>query len=217
MRRLVVNADDFGFTHDVNEGIVEAHQRGILTATTVMANGAAFQHAVELARRNPALDVGCHLVLVGGQSLLRPGEDLPGSVTKMMAAITARLLQPYAELRAQIAHILDSGLTPLHMDTHKHTHLFPPVLDAVARLSNEFGIPWIRRPFDFPVAGKQGGIPWLVRTTSRGIQFARKRFELVLAQNGCQTTDHFAGFQLTGRYHSAQLAELIRHLPDGLT
>lgn len=220
MRRLVVNADDFGFTHDVNAGIVEAHQRGILTATTLMANGPAYSDAVSLARANPDLDIGCHLVLVGGQSLFRPGEDFPGSVAKMMAAITAKLLQPYAELRAQILRILDSGIEPLHMDTHKHTHLFPPVLDAVARLSAEFQIPWVRRPFDLPIPGgatPSGEVPWLVKTTSRGLQFVRKRFEMVLEQNGCQTTDHFAGFQMTGRFRAAQLAELIRHLPDGLT
>ena len=220
MRRLVVNADDFGFTRDVNEGIVEAHQKGILTATTLMANGNAFTHAVELARDNPDLDVGCHLVLVGGQSLLRPGEDLPGTVTKMMAAITARLLQPYAELRAQVLRVIDTGLDPVHMDTHKHTHLFPPVLDALARLSQEFRIPWVRRPFDLPMPGGKSAsnvVPWLVKTSSRGLQFMRKRFELVLEQSGCQTTDHFAGFQMTGRFRAAQLAELIHHLPDGLT
>jgi len=220
MRRLVVNADDFGFTRDVNEGIVEAHRKGILTATTLMANGMAFGHAVELARDNPDLDVGCHLVLVGGQSLLRPGEDLPGSVTKMMAAITAKILQPYAELRAQVMRILDTGLEPVHMDTHKHTHLFPPVLDAVARLSREFEIPWVRQPFDLPMPGGEASrnmVPWMIKRSSRGLQFVRKRFELVLRQNGCQTTDHFAGFQMTGRFRAAQLVELIHHLPDGLT
>ena len=65
-RQLVVNADDFGFTPDVNEGIVEAHRHGILTATTLMANGAAFEDAVRLARERPTLDIGCHLVLIGG-------------------------------------------------------------------------------------------------------------------------------------------------------
>ena len=220
MRRLVVNADDFGFTRDVNEGIVEAHQKGILTATTIMANGTAFSHAVELAKDNPDLDVGCHLVLVGGKSLLRPGEDLPGSVTKMMAAITAKLLQPYAELRAQVMRIMDTGLQPVHMDTHKHTHLFPPVLDALVRLSSEFEIPWVRRPFDLAMPGGESSgivVPWVVKTSSRGLQFVRKRFEMVLQQNGCRSTDHFAGFQMTGRFRSAQLAELIHHLPDGLT
>ena len=65
MKRLVVNADDFGFTRDVNQGIVEAHRDGILTATTLMATGAAFDDAVRLAKENPSLDMGCHLVLVG--------------------------------------------------------------------------------------------------------------------------------------------------------
>ena len=138
----------------------------------------------------------------------------------MMAAITARILQPYAELRAQILRILETGLDPVHMDTHKHTHLFPPVLDALARLSQEFRIPWVRRPFDLPMPGGKASanvVPWLVKTSSRGLQFVRKRFEMVLEQSGCQTTDHFAGFQMTGRFRAAQLAELIHHLPDGLT
>ena len=69
MMQLIVNADDFGFTKDVNAGIVEAHQCGILTATTLMANGAAFDDAVRLALENPSLDVGCHLVLVGPPGL----------------------------------------------------------------------------------------------------------------------------------------------------
>ena len=73
--RLIVNADDFGFTRDVNEGIVAAHQRGILTATTLMANGMQFGHAADLALANPNLDVGCHLVLIGGKSLLRGGRN----------------------------------------------------------------------------------------------------------------------------------------------
>ena len=69
-KQLVVNADDFGFTPDVNQGIVEAHNHGILTATTLMANGEAFDEAVRLARATPTLDIGCHLVLIGGRSPL---------------------------------------------------------------------------------------------------------------------------------------------------
>jgi len=64
-KQLVVNADDFGFTLDVNAGIVEAHREGILTATTLMANGDAFEDAVRLARLTPGLDIGCHLALAG--------------------------------------------------------------------------------------------------------------------------------------------------------
>jgi hypothetical protein len=77
LKKLIVNADDFGFTRDVNSGIVEAHRRGILTATTLMANGAAFDEAVRLSRENPELDIGCHLVLVGGRSLLAGNREFP--------------------------------------------------------------------------------------------------------------------------------------------
>ncbi len=82
MKTLIVNADDFGFTPDVNDGIVHAHREGILTATTLMANGAAFDHAVRLARETPTLDVGCHFVLVGdGHSLVAPYRNLPATVS----------------------------------------------------------------------------------------------------------------------------------------
>ena len=87
-KQLVVNADDFGFTPDVNEGIVEAHRRGILTAATLMANGEAFDDAVRLARETPTRDIGAHLVLVGGRSLLT-GTPLPETVGKLVAVVSA--------------------------------------------------------------------------------------------------------------------------------
>ncbi len=208
MKLLVVNADDFGFTHDVNAGIIEAHERGILTSTTLMAFGPAFEDAVALARRNPALDVGCHLTLVQG-----PG--LPDTVGQLVRALAARRIRPYELCREQVVRILDAGIQPSHLDTHKHTHLLPPVLAAVARLSQEFRIPWIRRPFDLPLAG--ASVPLSVRASSRALGFLRRRFQAFLASRGCRSTDHFAGFQLTGRYRTAQLAALIHALPDGIT
>ena len=198
MKTLLVNADDFGFTRDVNSGIVVAHTKGILTATTLMANGAAFDDAVVLARETPTLDVGCHLVLVGGESLVT-GRAFPLTVSQLMQAIALRRLDPYAELKAQIQKILQAGLSPVHMDTHKHTHLFPPVLDAVARLSAEFRIPWIRRPFDFPVEPQ--GLPLSKRLISQAFGIVRPRLERVLRKNGCRSTDHFAGFSQIGRAH----------------
>src|SRR5579863_6643091 len=70
VRRLIVNADDFGLTAGVNRGIVEAHAAGIVTSTTLMANSTAFDDAVQLARSSPTLSVGCHLVLIDGSPLL---------------------------------------------------------------------------------------------------------------------------------------------------
>jgi predicted glycoside hydrolase/deacetylase ChbG (UPF0249 family) len=185
LKYLITNADDFGFTRDVNEGIVHAHRHGILTATTLMATGPAFDHAVALARENPELDVGVHLVLVGSNGY-------PATVARLVASLGR--IPIYEELAGQVRKVVEAGIRPTHLDTHKHTHLLPPVLDAVLGIAEEFKIPWIRRPlarFGF-LDGK-------------------------LTRHGCRTTDHFAGFAITGRYDAARLAKLIRRLPDGLT
>ena len=215
-KQLVVNADDFGFTPDVNQGIVEAHVNGILTATTLMANGDAFDDAVRLAGLTPTLDIGVHLVLIGGVSLIT-GRPYPQTVPQLVAALVRREIRPYDELRAQVRRILDAGIRPTHLDTHKHTHLAPPVLDAVARLSEEFGVRWVRRPFDFPLNALRGGVPRLKRLTSDGLGPMRQRFHRVLERHGCRTTDHFAGFQITGRFRAAELLELMAVIPEGST
>ncbi len=215
-KQLVVNADDFGFTTDVNQGIVEAHRHGILTATTLMANGDAFDDAVRLARETPTLDVGCHLVMVQGNSVLT-GEPLPATLSKLVAALAVRRLRPYEELSAQVRRILDAGIRPTHLDTHKHTHLAPPVLDAVVRIGEEFNIPWIRRPFDFPMSAPSAEVPSSKRITSRALGLMRGRFHRAIEAHGCRTTDHFAGFQITGRFRTAQLVRLLDALPEGST
>jgi chitin disaccharide deacetylase len=204
VKRLIVNADDFGFTRDVNQGVVQAHREGILTATTLMATGAAFEDAVRLAKETPTLDVGCHLVLVGEA-------PFPMTVGKLVPAVLMGRIAIYDALAAQVRRILDAGIAPTHLDTHKHTHLLPQVLEAVARVSEEFRIPWVRRPFDF--RGQPGGIGWknsLMHLRAGG-------FEKTLAKHGCRSTDWFAGFRMTGNYDAAMLASVIRALPEGST
>jgi predicted glycoside hydrolase/deacetylase ChbG (UPF0249 family) len=208
LKYLIPNADDFGYTRDVNEGIIHAHRQGILTATTLMATGAAFDHAVALARENPALDVGVHLVLVGS-------EGFPPTVAQLIQQIARRRIRIYDQLAAQVRKVQSAGIQPTHLDTHKHTHLLPPVLNAVARIASEFQIPWVRRPFDLPLHG--GSVPWQRQVVSKALGFARAGFQRALTRRGCRTTDHFAGFQLTGHYDAAELARLIRHLPEGVT
>jgi chitin disaccharide deacetylase len=216
-RRLSVNADDFGFTRDVNRGIIEAHRDGILTATTIMANGAAFDDAAAVARENPTLDVGVHFVLVGGQSLLEGRRALPATVGRLLAAIALGRIEVYAELRAQMERVVNAGIRPTHVDTHKHTHLLPPVLDAVARLAEEFGAPWVRRPFDLPLHGSPAAAPLVARLASRAFRGVRAQFHRKLARHGCGSTDWFAGFQLTGRYGAEEVLHLLEHLPEGWT
>jgi predicted glycoside hydrolase/deacetylase ChbG (UPF0249 family) len=194
---LIVNADDFGFTRDVNQGILDAHRQGIVTAATLMASGSAFEDAAALARENPTLDVGCHLVLVGGLSALPPHHPLPASAGLLLAALGLGRLRVVEELRAQIRKVLDAGLTPTHLDTHKHTHLLPQVAEAVGCVAEEFGIRWVRRPLGSLALG-----PWVQRSLKR---------------HGCRMTDHFEGFRLTGRLDGAALVRLLRRVRPGTT
>ncbi len=117
MKYLIVNADDFGFTRDVNEGIVHAHREGILTATTLMATGLAFEHAVALARENPGLDIGVHLVLVGS-------EGYPATVAKLVQSIAFGRINIYDELARQVRKVLNTGIQPYsfgHAQAHAST------------------------------------------------------------------------------------------------
>jgi chitin disaccharide deacetylase len=207
-KRLIVNADDFGFTTDVNAGIVECHRNGILTATTLMANGEAFDDAVRLAKENPSLDIGVHLVLVGG-----PGQ--PDSPAGLMAQLAKRQVDLYGTMRRQVQTILGAGLTPTHLDTHKHTHLVPAVLKALVRVASEFGIPWVRKPADFPIATNAPA--FMRKVVNSVVAFATSRFDPILLSSGCKTTDFFTGFQLTGSLGTKELVQLIRSVPEGLT
>jgi chitin disaccharide deacetylase len=189
LKSLIINADDFGFTRDVNEGIVKAHREGVVTSTTLMATGDAFDDAVRLALETPTLDVGCHLVLVQGRSVL-DGSGLPETPVRLLF----QRGDAYAELRAQIQKILAAGIRPTHLDSHKHTHLLPAVFRAVVRLAREFSIPYIRRPLP-------------------SIDFYRR----VAQASGVRMTDHLLGFRLTGTLTEDTLAAALERLPDGET
>jgi len=201
-KRLIVNADDFGFTHDVNRGIIDAHRHGVLTATTLMANGAAFQDAVRLAAETPSLDVGAHLTLVGG-----PGQ--PASVGALLSALALGRVRPYEEFTAQLSRLLEAGLRLTHLDTHKHTHLWPPVLDALLRAAEQFRISWIRAPLDHPAACAS----WKGRLAALAAPGLRRK----IAARGLRTTEHFAGFAMTGKFGAAELAGLVGRLSAGVT
>ena len=162
MRRLIVNADDFGFTSGVNRAIVEAHSRGIVTSATLMANGPAFAEAAHLAKAVPDMSIGCHVVLIDGQPVLAANQvssltnEGPSSPrfrndlkTFALQALAGRLNpeQIEAEATAQIRKIQATGIPVSHVDTHKHTHLFPSVLRPLLRAARACGIRALRNPF----------------------------------------------------------------------
>jgi predicted glycoside hydrolase/deacetylase ChbG (UPF0249 family) len=161
VRRLIVNADDFGYTSGVNRAIVEAHKRGIVTSSTLMAAGRAFAETVEMAKSVPQLSIGCHVVLIDGEPVL-PAERIPSITTQILAprfrdgvkkfaarAIARRMNadEIEAEAAAQIRKLQSSGITVSHFDTHKHTHLFASILQPLLRAAAGCGVRALRNPF----------------------------------------------------------------------
>jgi predicted glycoside hydrolase/deacetylase ChbG (UPF0249 family) len=160
VRRLIINADDFGLTAGVNRAIVECHRAGSVTSATLMANSAEFMRAVDLARSHSRLAVGCHVVLVDGEplspvtqvgSLLMPGTlSFRPSASEFARAAVRRQLAPLeiaAEATAQILKLQNAGIKVTHIDTHKHTHIFPVALKALLGVAKDLGVTAIRNPF----------------------------------------------------------------------
>jgi predicted glycoside hydrolase/deacetylase ChbG (UPF0249 family) len=205
LKRLIINADDFGFTRSVNAGIVHAHREGVLTATTLMANGDAFEDAVRLAFETPALDIGCHLVLVQGVSLLT-GRPLPDTPVRLLRTLAAGQLDVYAELRAQIEKIRDTGIRLSHLDSHKHTHIVPSVFRTVVKLAREFDIPYLRLPLDHTA-------PFAAAVC----RLADRYYRNLARHSRVQMTDHFLGFRLTGFLTEETFAVALRRLRRGTT
>ncbi len=234
MKELILNADDFGLTRGVNAGIIRAHREGILTSTTLMANGAAFEDAVEGALANPSLGVGCHLVLVGGCSVARPeeiptlaGRDgrLPASLATLVAKVTTgtiRAMDMERELLAQIEKIRRAGIDPTHLDTHKHAHAHPCVLEAVGRVARQTGIIRLRKPIEAlrdswrSVGGSGRGFSKQLAAATAVRCFA-PRFRATARKYGLITPDHFLGLAATGHVGPAALCRLIDTLAEGRT
>lgn len=152
LRRLIVNADDFGLSSGVNRAVEIAWQEGILTQSSLMSGGEAFDEAVDIARRNPGLQVGLHLTLVQGRPVLPP-ERIPGLVGDdgcfpgNPVSVGMRLFfdrsvreQLRAEIEAQILKIKETGLQLSHIDGHLNIQMHPTVFELLQELMPLHGI-----------------------------------------------------------------------------
>jgi predicted glycoside hydrolase/deacetylase ChbG (UPF0249 family) len=159
--RLILNADDFGLTPGINRAVAELYQAGVLTSATLMATGPAFADAVAVARSNPGLGVGCHLVFVGGIPISHPesipsllgadGKTFRPSVVDFAQAVLRRTIRASdlaRETQAQIQKLQRAGVDVTHVDTHKHTHLFPFVAQTVQHIAQRCGVEAMRAPFE---------------------------------------------------------------------
>jgi hopanoid biosynthesis associated protein HpnK len=234
MKRLIVNADDFGLTRGVNRAIAECHQRGIVSSTTLMATGARLEEAVELARQMPQLSVGCHVVLVDGEPLLPPSEVrsllAPGtsrfyqSIGEVLRAVTLgrfKAQEVEAEAAAQLAHLQRAGVRLSHFDAHKHTHMFPSILRPLLRAAAAQGVKAVRNPFEAPgvvsLGAARGNLTLLTRKLETTLLRAalRLRWLRAVRQAGFATTDGSLGVASTGSLDEPTLRAMLRQLPVG--
>ncbi|MBI5797743.1 ChbG/HpnK family deacetylase [Candidatus Woesearchaeota archaeon] len=185
MQRLIINADDFGFSREVNEGIIEAHQFGTVTSTSIMSNERFFEHAVDLYPKT--LGIGIHLNLTWGNTLTNgKAFDKKNKYRAVLGTINKNFVRK--ELEKQIERVFEVGITPDHLDSHQHLHAFQPITNIVIDLAKEFHIPKIRwqkekTTLPFPIQ------PFI---NQQIINWNMKKCPLT-------TTDNFFGTLYTGR------------------
>ncbi len=230
--RLILNADDFGLTPGINRAIAELHRAGVLTSTTLMATGPAFADAVAVARANPELGVGCHLVFVDGLPVSHP-EDIPSllgadgktfrpSVFDFAQAVlrnTIRAGDLARETQAQIQKLQRSGVDVTHVDTHKHTHLFPAVARTVLHIAQRCGIDALRNPFEPQWSAAAAEAPLSRRLQLRVLDRFCRPFELLSRDARAHgfVPDGTLGIAATGTLDAATLRRILRALPPGST
>lgn len=240
MRRLIVNADDFGFTAGVNRAIVEAHTHGIVTSSALMANGRAFDDAVRLAKNTPSLGLGCHVVLIDGQPILdakklpsiTPAKGSAGSdathfrdgLKSFAARALAGRLDPgeiEAEVGAQIRKLQSAGLSIFHVDTHKHTHLFPAVLRPLLRAARACGVRAIRNPFGPRKPLKSSELlarpgVWVRYAEVRILRTLASKFRDAVRREGFAAPDGTVGIEVTGALDERLFRAIAATIPDGV-
>src|SRR5215470_16743047 len=226
MRRLIVNADDFGLTSGVNRGILEAHTHGIVTSATLMACGSKLQEAATLASQVPQLSVGCHVVLVDGIPTLNAA-DVPcliagsppsfrQSLIRFAGRATTGRLDPdqiEAEVTAQIRKLQSAGIRVSHLDSHKHTHMFPAVFEPLLRAAKACGVRAVRNPFEPLVFAINGN--WKRRFKLRMLRRYQSAFATHLAEAGMKTPDGCIGIVATGGLTLETFTSLVENLPEG--
>jgi chitin disaccharide deacetylase len=233
-RRLIINADDFGLCESINKGIVEAHTKGVLTSTTLMANMPFADHAVELTKSTPTLGLGVHLNLTAGKPLCKDSSVKlildsqgcfalsPGKLA-LASLITGKVRTAIeTELACQIQWLIDKGIKPTHLDSHKHIHAFAIIFPIICRLAKRFNIPAIRYAYE-PKQVSQ--LPWPLtdQESRKRASFVRTMAKINHWQNSSFfKTDCLLGINHVGRintvflravslYNNVPTAEVMTH------
>jgi predicted glycoside hydrolase/deacetylase ChbG (UPF0249 family) len=237
VKNLIVNADDLGWTDGVNRGIVEAFQHGIVTSTSLLANGAAFAGGVEAARSAPGLGVGVHLNLSDGPpvadretvtSLLNDDGEFAGGPESLLLRRARRgllLVEVENEWGAQIRKVRDAGIAPTHLDGHKHVHMLPGLFEIALKLAKRHDIGAIRVSLEssslraaLSSGSKQNaGVVMKQGVQARGLKLLARDAREQAERAGISTADYFCGIAQTGELTREGVEQLVKSLPDGTT
>lgn len=227
MNRVIINADDFGIHTEVNQAVIEACGQGVLTSTSLLANGPAFDQAVDLARKCPKLGIGIHLSLVGSlptvlsakevPTLVQSDGLLPESYTEVIKRACQGKLdygQVYRELDAQMEKIMATGLPIDHLDSHQHLHVLPQIWSIVQSLMMKYGIHRLRIPREAYSYKVLSANP--VRIAGRdGLTYLSRKAMTSVRRLHFTTTDFFWGMVDGGHMTESNLHYLIDRLPFG--
>jgi hopanoid biosynthesis associated protein HpnK len=229
VRRLIVNADDFGLSHSVNQAVIRAHREGILTSASLMVNEPGFEEAVKLAGENPKLGVGLHLTLLMGHSALAPGK-IPGLVNRRgefsnrpaatgMDYFFKRGLraQLRAEILAQFEKFHATGLALDHVNGHLHLHLHPVVFGILMEGPDKLGIRRLRLTRDcLSRSRKTSHGHWFYRVSHAAIyEWLSRRAREPLRRRGIRHAQITFGLLQNARVDEAYVLRLLPELPDG--
>lgn len=219
MKKLIVNADDFGYSDEVNKGIIESHLNGIVTSTSMIVNLPGFKSAVKLAKKYPSLDVGIHLNLTEGKPLINSSLASKGKFSTHYAKFILRRYNEEeieAELEAQINKLEAAGIKISHIDTHEHVHVSSLVFNIVVNLANKHNIKYIRIPdekFTFKLFFSSiFNLQLFKKMILSFFSFNKKR---TLKKNELKTTDNFYGVLSTSPLTFTKMATVIRKIKDG--
>lgn len=229
MKKLIVNADDFAIHTLVNQAIIKAHQVGVLTSTSILANGPAFEEAIALATANPSLGVGVHLCLVGELPALSDPQAIPtlldpstGRLYSNYLLFTKKYLtgqinkqEIYRELALQVSKVKNTGISITHIDSHQHMHMLPKIDDIAVRICRENGISKSRVSQEGLFF--TGGYPY---TVGRYLgKVALSLFSLMAARTFKSSVikhpEHFYGMLAGGNMQERYLLKIIERIPTG--
>jgi len=237
VKNLIVNADDLGWTDGVNRGILEAFHHGIVTSTSLLANGAAFAGGVEAARSAPGLGIGVHLNLSDGlpvadretvTSLLNDEGKFAGGPESLLLRRVRRgllLAEVENEWDAQIQKVRDAGLAPTHLDGHKHVHMLPGLFEIALKLAKRHDIGAIRVSLEASSlraalsSGKKQHAAVVLKqgVQARGLKLLARDAREQAGRAGISTADYFCGIAQTGELTREGVTQFVKSLPDGTT